>query len=162
MADIQRFAQRPPRRGRRRRRRALPGGYVVDLQPKVVDAFLQATVAGFEYPRSDLAPSVRFVGPILAPPSARPSKTPSWWGELEDERPVVHVTQGGTLDKRRPGPPPARLTRRALARDDLLLVGDATGGPDPGAVAARPALQRAPRALHPPPAASSPTRTPPW
>ena len=44
-------------------------GYFIDLQPKVVDAYLQATVAGFEYPRSDLAPSVRFVGPILAPPS---------------------------------------------------------------------------------------------
>ena len=64
LADIQRFA---------RRRLAEAGaprfrGYFVDLPPKVVDAYLQATVAGFEYPRSDLAPTVRFVGPILAPP----------------------------------------------------------------------------------------------
>ncbi len=81
LADIQRFA---------RRRLAEAGvsgggrfpGYFVDLQPKVVDAYLQATVAGFEYPRSDLAPSVRFVGPILAPPTTD-FEEPSWWSELE-------------------------------------------------------------------------------
>ena len=64
LADIQRLA---------RRRLAEAGaprfrGYLIDLQPKACDAYLQATVAGFEYPRSDLAPTVRFVGPILAPP----------------------------------------------------------------------------------------------
>ena len=64
LADIQRFARAPTGRGRRAD--GFPG-YFIDLQPKVVDAFLQATVAGFEYPRSDLAPSVRFVGPILTP-----------------------------------------------------------------------------------------------
>ncbi len=124
LADIQRFA---------RHRLAEVGsagfpGYLVDLPPKVVDAFLQGTVAGFEYPRSDLAPSVRFVGPILAPPA--PSfEEPPWWGELEGGRPIVHVTQG-TLDN-------ADLSRlvlvtiRALAHDDLLVVAT-TGGPDPG------------------------------
>jgi UDP:flavonoid glycosyltransferase YjiC (YdhE family) len=123
LRDIQRFA---------RRRLAQAGaagfpGYFVDLQPKVVDAYLQATVAGFEYPRSDLAPAVRFVGPILAPPS--PSfERPAWWGELDGGRPVVHVTQG-TLDN-------ADLDRlllrtiRALAHDNLLVVAT-TGGPDP-------------------------------
>ena len=93
----------------------------------MVDAFLQETVAGFEYPRSDLAPSVRFVGPILAPP-AQSFEEPSWWGELESGRPVVHVTQG-TLDNADLG----RLlfvTTRALAHDDLLVVAT-TGGPDP-------------------------------
>ena len=66
LSDIQRFA---------RHRLAEAGvsggfpGYFIDLQPKVVDAYLQATVQGFEYPRSDLAPSVRFVGPILSPPA---------------------------------------------------------------------------------------------
>ncbi len=77
LADIGRFA---------RRRLAEAGvdgfpGYFIDLQPKVVDAYLQETVAGFEYPRSDLAPSVRFVGPILAPPSVH-FEEPSWWDEL--------------------------------------------------------------------------------
>jgi UDP:flavonoid glycosyltransferase YjiC (YdhE family) len=124
LADIQRFARR------RLAEAGAPGGfpgYFIDLQPKVVDAFLQATVAGFEYPRSDLAPSVRFVGPILAPP-ARTFERPDWWGELERERPVVHVTQG-TLDNADLG----RLllvTTRALARDDVLVVAT-TGGPDP-------------------------------
>jgi UDP:flavonoid glycosyltransferase YjiC (YdhE family) len=132
LADIQRFA---------RRRLAEAGatdgfpGYFVDLQPKVVDAFLQATVAGFEYPRSDLAASVRFVGPILAPP-ARAFEQPAWWDELESGgRPVVHVTQG-TLDNADLG----RLllvTTRALARDDVLVVAT-TGGPDPAPL--RPGL----------------------
>jgi MGT family glycosyltransferase len=131
LADIQRFA---------RRRLAEAGvsqrfpGYLVDVQPKVVDAYLQATVAGFEYPRSDLAPSVRFVGPILAPPTSD-FEEPSWWGELEAGRPVVHVTQG-TLDNA----DLARLllvTTRALARDDLLVVAT-TGGPDPAPL--RPGL----------------------
>jgi MGT family glycosyltransferase len=124
LADIQRFA---------RHRLAEAGvtggfeGYFVDLPPKVVDAYLQATVAGFEYPRSDLAPSVRFVGPILAPPTPTFDE-PSWWGELSEDRPVVHVTQG-TLDNADLGRL-LLLTIRALARDDVLVVAT-TGGPDP-------------------------------
>ncbi len=124
LADIQRFA---------RRRLAEAGaagfpGYLVDLQPKVVDAYLQATVPGFEYKRSDLAPSVRFVGPILAPRSVT-FEEPSLWGELADGRPVVHVTQGtldnADLDRL------LLLTVRSLARDDVLVVAT-RGGPDPG------------------------------
>jgi UDP:flavonoid glycosyltransferase YjiC (YdhE family) len=124
LADIQRFA---------RRRLAETGaprfsGYLVDLQPKVVDAYLQATVAGFEYPRSDLAPSVHFVGPILAPPSSS-FEVPRWWDELEGGRPVVHITQG-TLDNADLGRL-LLLTTRALAGADVLVVAT-TGGPDPG------------------------------
>ena len=109
-------------------------GYLVDLQPKVVDAYLQATVAGFEYPRSDLAPTVRFVGPILAPPSSS-FELPPWWHELEGTRPVVHVTQG-TLDNADLGRL-LLLTTRALAGDDVLVVAT-TGGPDPAPL--RPGL----------------------
>jgi len=124
LADIQRFA---------RRRLAETGaprfrGYFVDLQPKVVDAYLQATVPRFEYPRSDLATSVRFVGPILAPPSSS-FEAPRWWDELGGGRPVVHVTQG-TLDNADLGRL-LLLTTRALAGDDVLVVAT-TGGPDPG------------------------------
>jgi MGT family glycosyltransferase len=126
LADIQRFARHRlaeagvPRRGR------FPG-YFIDLQSKLVDTYLQATVTGFEYPRSDLAPTVRFVGPILSPPTTDFDEPP-WWGELRAGRPVVHVTQG-TLDN-------ADLSRlllltvRALAHDDVLVVAT-TGGPDP-------------------------------
>ena len=102
-------------------------GFFMDLPTTVVDAYLQATVQAFEYPRADLPASVRFVGPILAPPSAR-FDPPAWWGELVAGRPVVHVTQG-TLDNADLG----RLllpALEALAGDDLLVVAT-TGGPDP-------------------------------
>jgi MGT family glycosyltransferase len=103
------------------------GGYFIDLPSKVVDAYLQGCTAGFEYPRSDLAPSVQFVGPILSPPSSS-FDPPPWWSELDGAMPVVHVTQG-TLDNADLG----RLLRPAmegLARDDVLVVAT-TGGPDP-------------------------------
>jgi MGT family glycosyltransferase len=102
-------------------------GYLMNLAPKVVDVYLQACVEGFEYPRSDLERTVQFVGPILAPPSAD-FDPPSWWGDLTQGRPVVHVTQG-TLDNADLG----RLLRpsmEALADDDVLVVAT-TGGPDP-------------------------------
>jgi MGT family glycosyltransferase len=102
-------------------------GYFIDLPPKVVDAYYQACTAGFEYPRSDLDPSVRFVGPILSVPSSN-VELPSWWGELGQGRPVMHVTQG-TLDNADLG----RLlvpAMAAMAGDDVLVVAT-TGGPDP-------------------------------
>ena len=110
-------------------------GYVVDLPPKVVDAYLQATVAGFEYPRSDLAPTVRFVGPD--PGAARPPRStpPPWWGELGAGRPVVHVTQG-TLDNADLAG--CSCSRRGRWRDDDVLVVATTGGPDPAPL--RPGL----------------------
>ena len=138
LRDIQRLAQR---------RLAETGsppfsGFFIDLPTKVADAYLQATVRGFEYPRRDLPASVRFVGPILAPPSTRFDR-PAWWDELGAGRPVVHVTQG-TLDNADPG----RLLRptiEALAGDDLLVVAT-TGGPDPDPLrAALPANVRVER-----------------
>jgi len=109
-------------------------GSFIDLPPKVVDIYLQATVQGFEYPRTDLPRSIRFVGPILAPPSTA-FDPPGWWDELGDGRAVVHVTQG-TLDNadlsRIIGP-----TMEALAGDDVLVVAT-TGGPDPAPL--RPTL----------------------
>jgi UDP:flavonoid glycosyltransferase YjiC (YdhE family) len=108
-------------------------GYFVDVPPKVVDAYLQTTVAAFEYPRRDLPATIRFVGPVLAPPSSR-FDPPPWWDELDDARPVVHVTQG-TLDNADLG----RLlqpTIEALAGEDLLVVAT-TGGPDPAPLRSR-------------------------
>ncbi len=130
LADMQRFT---------RARLAEAGAprvktFLLDLQPTLVDAYFQATVAGFEYPRSDLAPTVRFVGPILGAPTSSP-ELPAWWPELSEDRPVVHVTQG-TLDNA----DLARLlllTLDALAHDDVLVVAT-TGGPDPEPL--RPAL----------------------
>jgi MGT family glycosyltransferase len=124
MRDIQRLAHR---------RLAETGsppfdGYFMDLPTKVVDAYLQATVQGFEYLRSDLPAAVRFVGPIL-PPAPATYDRPDWWPELSSGPPVVHVTQG-TLDNADLG----RLllpTAAALAEDDVVVVAT-TGGPDPG------------------------------
>jgi len=102
-------------------------GYFVDLPTKVVDAYLQATVVGFEYPRPNLPDSVQFVGPLLPLPASG-FTPPSWWDELRSGRPVVHVTQG-TLDNA----DPHRLlipASEALGGEDLLLVAT-TGGPDP-------------------------------
>ncbi len=128
LADIQRFTRA------RLAEAGAPGVKtpLLDLQPSLVDAYFQATVAGFEYPRSDQAPTVRFVGPILAPsPSSSASSAselPPWWPDLSEGRPVVHVTQG-TLDNADLGRL-LLLTIDALADEDVLVVAT-TGGPDP-------------------------------
>lgn len=101
----------------------LPGLFL--SWPTHADAVVQLTVEEFEYPRPDLATSVRFVGPP-APSSATPgTEVPAWWGDLDGGRPVVHVTQGTVANA-----DPGQLllpTLRALADDDVLVVA-ATGG----------------------------------
>ena len=82
------------------------------------DTFLQLATQEFEYPRSDLAPNTRFIGPVFSPPAAMP--IPKWWGDLDGSRPVVHVTQG-TIDNhdltRLIGP-----TVRGLAHSDVIVI----------------------------------------
>jgi UDP:flavonoid glycosyltransferase YjiC (YdhE family) len=78
--------------------------FVMDVS-RSFDRLLQLTVPGFEYPRTDLSPNVRFVGAL--PPAPAEVAEPAWWGELTGAepgtgtgtagRPVVHVTQG-TVD----------------------------------------------------------------
>ncbi|WPH19322.1 glycosyltransferase [Variovorax paradoxus] len=111
---------------------ALPE-FFVDAMVKLPDLYLQLTAPSFEYPRSDLPASVRFVGPLLAPAS-RGFTPPDWWPELDDGRPVVLVTQGTLANQN-----PAQLigpTLQALAGDGKLLVIATTGGPVPPALAA--------------------------
>lgn len=87
------------------------------------DAIAQFTVAEFEYPRSDAPSTLHFVGPISASGSTAPR--PAWWGDLDQPRPVVHVTQGTIANKdfgQLIGP-----TLRALA-DEPVLVVVSTGG----------------------------------
>ncbi|HYZ23390.1 MAG TPA: nucleotide disphospho-sugar-binding domain-containing protein [Rhodopila sp.] len=89
------------------------------------DVYLQLTAKGFEYPRRDLPNTVRFVGPLLPPPSTR-FDPPEWWDDLDGDRPVVLVTQGTLANTdlgQLVGP-----TLTALARDDVLVVAT-TGGP---------------------------------
>jgi UDP:flavonoid glycosyltransferase YjiC (YdhE family) len=97
--------------------------FCFDAAAVLPDRYLQFTVPGFEYPRSDLPATVRFAGRLA--PRAGAVTPPDWWDELDGERPVVHVTQG-TLDNadlgRVIGP-----TLRALADEDVLVVAS-TGG----------------------------------
>ena len=107
--------------------------FIMDISGSY-DSFLQLAVQEFEYPRSDLPPNTRFIGPVLSPPSAIP--VPEWWGDLDGSRPVVHVTQG-TIDNhdltRLIGP-----TVTGLAKSDVIVVVSSGGRPisDVGAVPA--------------------------
>lgn len=94
--------------------------------PFLADRCFQATVPSFEYPLSDLAEHVRFVGPILPPPTER-FDPPAWWGDLDGTRPVVHVTQGtiATADLGRLVAP----TLAALEHEDVLVVVTTGGRP---------------------------------
>jgi MGT family glycosyltransferase len=85
----------------------------------LADRLIVPTVPSFEYPRSDLAPNVRFVGAVHPQPS-RDYVAPSWWCELDGARPVVHVTQG-TVDN----DDLSRLIEpaiEALGDDDVTVV----------------------------------------
>jgi len=99
--------------------------FVMDLS-RAFDRFLQLSAREFEYPRSDLASNTVFVGPI--PPSPGSATLPSWWGDLDGSRPIVHVTQG-TIDNHDLD----RLIRPTIdgLADGEALVVVSTGGRDP-------------------------------
>ncbi|MER7766473.1 nucleotide disphospho-sugar-binding domain-containing protein [Kitasatospora sp. NPDC096140] len=92
----------------------------------VPDHFLQLTVPGFEYPRSDAPAGFRLIGALPGPVGGE-QPLPSWWGEVTGGRPVVVVTQG-TLANRDLGELVAPAVS-ALAERDVLVVA-ATGRPD--------------------------------
>ncbi|WP_432990107.1 glycosyltransferase [Dactylosporangium sp. CA-233914] len=97
--------------------------FILNSVLSVPDHYLQLTVPGFEYPRTDALPSFRFIGP-LAPRSDPNPEVPHWWTNLRTDRPVVVVTQGtfANVD-------PTQLlvpTINALAGTDVTVVA-ATG-----------------------------------
>jgi UDP:flavonoid glycosyltransferase YjiC (YdhE family) len=102
--------------------------------------YLQLGAAGFEYPRSDLPGIVHYVGPPrpVADPDWSP---PSWWPELEADRPVVLVNQGTVATD---ADELIRPALAALADQDLLVVA-VTGGADPATVGPLPANARVER-----------------
>ena len=98
------------------------GGFFLDWAGRA-DVYLQFTVPEFEYPRSDLPESVRFVGPL---PSARSDVgLPEWWADLDGSRPVVHVTQG-TIANSDFGQVVLPAIRALAASEALVVV--STGG----------------------------------
>jgi MGT family glycosyltransferase len=106
----------------------------VTLSPHL---FLQPTAPSFEYPRGDLPPQVHFVGALL-PPAPADFDPPPWWGEPDDGRPIVLVTQGTVATD------PHELLLPALKAlsDEPVRVIAVTGGPDPAALPAPPANAR--------------------
>ncbi|MCX5742778.1 MAG: glycosyltransferase [Proteobacteria bacterium] len=95
------------------------GTYFDVLSPQL---FLQPTVEAFEYPRRDLPPQVRFIGPLVAGVPAAQA-LPAWWSELEDAHrrgtPIVLVTQGTLATDARELVAPAL---RALATEPVFVV----------------------------------------
>ncbi|CAN5744050.1 glycosyltransferase [soil metagenome] len=90
------------------------------------DRIIAPTVPDFDYPRTDLPHNVRYVGAVHPRPSVG-FPPPSWWPELDDDKPVVHVTQG-TIDNADLG----RLlepTLEALADEDVIVVATTGGRP---------------------------------
>jgi UDP:flavonoid glycosyltransferase YjiC (YdhE family) len=96
-------------------------GSVFDIRAPFL--YLQSSTLAFEYPRSDLAPQVHFIGPLLpdTPPDFAP---PAWWDDLGAGRRVVLVNQGTLATDPNDLIVPAL---RGLADEDVLLVAT-TGG----------------------------------
>jgi MGT family glycosyltransferase len=87
--------------------------------------YLQPTVPGFEYPRSDLPPQVHFVGPLL-PDAPKDFAPPAWWGDVTSkQKPVVLVTQGTLATE---ADHLIQPTLTALANEDVIVV--ATASPE--------------------------------
>lgn len=107
------------------------GGFVLDWAGRA-DAYVQFTVPGFEYPRTDLPPTVHFAGPLSPTPSD--VALPSWWSDLDGARPVVHVTQGTIANSDFGQLVVPTIT--ALAASDVLVV-VSTGGRPVDALAGR-------------------------
>lgn len=107
------------------------GGFVLDWAGRA-DAYVQFTVPGFEYPRTDLPPTVHFAGPL--PPTPSDVTLPSWWSDLDGARPVVHVTQGTIANSDFGQLVVPTIT--ALAASDVLVV-VSTGGRPVDALAGR-------------------------
>jgi UDP:flavonoid glycosyltransferase YjiC (YdhE family) len=83
------------------------------------DRFLQLSMAGAEYPRSDLPPGFRYIGAMPAEPAA-PDELPSWWDDVIAADRVVLVTQG-TVSNRDFGQL-VEPTVRALAELEAIVV----------------------------------------
>lgn len=90
------------------------------------DLLAQFTVPEFEFPRSDAPDHLRFYGPMTR--SMRSDiEAPVWFDELEEGRPVVHVTQGTVANT--DFAELVRPTLEGLADEDVLVVATTGGRP---------------------------------
>lgn len=111
--------------------------------PRAADAYVQFSVPGFEYPRSDAPRSLTFVGPLRSPGVG--TAPPAWWRDVEAAETVIHVSQG-TLANRDFGEL-VHPTLRAFADDPRVLVVVATGGRPESDVGEVPSNARVARML---------------
>jgi MGT family glycosyltransferase len=85
---------------------------------------LQPSTPEFEYPMSDLADTVHFIGPLL-PDTPKNVSLPSWWSEVQEKRkPIILITQGTIATNANELIKP---TLEALANEDVLVIAT-TGG----------------------------------
>lgn len=116
----------------------LPAGTATYFDVLAPELFLQPTIPSFEYPRSDLPPQVRFIGPLV-PPASATAELPAWWPEVAAARaagrPVVLVTQGTLATE-----PSALIgpALRGLAAEDVLVVATTRATPAELGLAAWP------------------------
>jgi MGT family glycosyltransferase len=113
----------------------IPAG-LFDTMVILPDAYLQLTVPSFEFPRSDLPRSVKFVGGLPITPNQAPP--PAWAGDLDGSRKIVLVTQG-TVSNHDFGELVVPTLVALAEEPDLLVVVSAGGravdaipGPIPG------------------------------
>ena len=100
---------------------ARPAPVFISDWPRLADGVVQLSVEDFEYRRSDLPPSVEFVGPVVASKYKGDRALPDWWPDVLRSRAVVHVTQG-TFDNTDLDQLIAPTLAALGDRDDLLVV----------------------------------------
>ncbi len=88
------------------------------------DAIVQFSIPTFEYPRSDALVPITYAGPVIRTGN---TSVPSWWTDLDSDRPVVLVTQG-TIANRNLSEL-IQPTIEAFADSELLLVVTTGGRP---------------------------------
>jgi UDP:flavonoid glycosyltransferase YjiC (YdhE family) len=96
-----------------------PPPFILDGNVALADRYLQLSVAGLEYPRSDLPPNVTFVGAVARREEAS-VVLPEWWHDVLEAERVIVVSQGtiANTDFSELTEP----TLRALADLDVLVV----------------------------------------
>lgn len=87
--------------------------------------YLQGSTPSFEYPRSDLPSQIHFTGTFI-PPASADFTPPSWWSDLDKNRPTVFVTQGTVATEANNLLLP---TIQALADEEMLVIATTGGQP---------------------------------
>jgi UDP:flavonoid glycosyltransferase YjiC (YdhE family) len=69
------------------------GKSLIEREFENAKLYLHTSIPNFEYPRKELPPVFRFIGPIITPADTNYTK-PKWWTDIEKDIPVVLINQG--------------------------------------------------------------------